>query len=35
MKLVNVNGAYKVQLDGVKGLIEMDASIKQKYDYIF
>merc|ERR1719457_159005 len=29
MKLVNVNGAYKVQLDGVSGLIEMDATIKQ------
>jgi len=29
MKLLNVNGAYKVQLDGVNGIIEADATAKQ------
>jgi len=29
MELVKVNGAYKVHLDGVSGLIEMDATVKQ------
>jgi len=31
MKLLNVNGAYKVQLDGVNGIIEADATAKQKF----
>ena len=36
MKLLNVNGAYKVQLDGVNGIIEADATAKQKcVFYIF
>jgi len=30
MKLLNVNGAYKVQLGGVNGIIEADATAKQK-----
>ena len=34
MKLVKENDAYKVQLDGVNGIIKMDALVRQKYDYI-
>ena len=31
MKLQKENGAYKVKLDGVNGILESDATVKRKY----
>ena len=35
MKLLNVNGGYKVQLGGVNGIIEADATAKQEFVILY
>ena len=35
MKLLNVNGGYKVQLGGVNGIIEADVTAKQKFVILY